>query len=127
MEDWDLSTGKREMGGGLERYTFQLPATFFKQKDVTPDILKQKLCGVYCISPRPDPREIVDIGVELKGRAARVTLTIQRGHYALARLVLEHEELTFKREEGYATCSCHPKTRHPLVMASIPNYRKELG
>lgn len=127
MNDYDLNTGTREMGGGLERYSFQLPATFLtSQKDISPAVLKQKLCGVYCLSPRPDPREIMDIAVRLDGKAAHVTLTIQRGHYVLARLVQEHKELHFNRDEGYATCSCHPGTRHPIVMSSIPDYREEL-
>lgn len=127
MNDYDLSTGKREIGGGLERYTFQLPATFFtSQSDPTPEVMKQKLCGVYCISPRPDPREIVDMNVRISGKAAHVTLTIQRGHYALAKLVHNHEELTFNLSEGIARCSCHPGKVHPLVPNSIPNYGEEL-
>lgn len=126
MYDYDLSSGVREMGGGLERYTFQMPATFFKKATPDPRVLKQRLAGVYLLSPRPDAREILDVAVRLDGPKAIVKLTIQRGHYALAKLIREHEELTFNREEGFATCTCHPGARYPLLLHSVPDYREEL-
>lgn len=129
MNEHDLSTGKREVSGGLERYTFTMPASFFaalaRPNSGMGDV-KQAIVNVYCVSPRPDKREILDVSVKIEDKTAHVTLIIQRGHYKLAQLVMEHERLEFCREEGYATCSCHPDTRHPIVVSSIPNYSKEL-
>lgn len=124
---YDRTKIKRTMGGGLERYEFELPPTFFSSDTSMAGLsMKERLATMYRLSPKPDPREIVDVKVRLVGRVAKVTMTIQRGHYTLLRLAKEHDTLTVSLKEGYATCTCHPGQRHPLVGFSMPDYGDEL-
>lgn len=129
-EDPYVSTGRRKLGGGLETYTFKVPMKLItsvaQRNPGREDILKQALAAQYLLSPRPDSREVMSISVQPGSPNAVVTLVIQRGHYELARLVREHEELTFNLSEGIARCTCHPNEVHPLVEHSIPNYGEEL-
>jgi hypothetical protein len=121
-----VSSGQRRLGGGLENYTFEVPLKLItgvaQRNPGRDDILKQALAAQYLLSPRPDAREILSVKVLPTSPNARVELVIQRGHYQLARLVREHEEVTFNLSAGIARCTCHPGAIYPLVENSIPDY-----
>lgn len=125
-----LTTGLREMGGGLERYTFEVASSGVTSaaERLGRVGLQQFFASVYCISPRPDPREIISFKMTPlhEGRSMRVELLIQRGHYQMLQWLHEHEDL-FVKKDGSVRCSCHPGETRWLVREQLPDYEKEFG
>jgi hypothetical protein len=126
MEESDLSTGTREIRGGLEAYTFRTStkaiATVAARGEA---VLNQALCSWYLLSPRPDVRDLLSKSVKPVGPGVvEITLIIKRGHYFLLSLLHEHKTLVV--EEDFVRCTCHDQV-WPLIRSTLPNYGHELS
>lgn len=122
-----LTSGSVERGGGLERYVFEVDArgiaAMAERAAGSIAVRNQILVGWYLQSPRPDPRDILDVLIAPGSEAGmmRVTLTVLRGHYRLAAFVREHRPVMIS-EDGVMRCGCHPGHVEWLVEASLPGY-----
>lgn len=122
-----LTSGEIERGGGLERYTFEVDArgvaAMAERAAGSIAVRNQTLVGWYLQSPRPDPRDIVDVLMTPGSEPGmmRITLTVLRGHYHLAAFVREHRPVMIS-EDGAMRCGCHPGKIEWLVEASLPSY-----
>lgn len=133
-----LSTGRREIGGGFERYTFEIGMSAVKamagRARGSDAVMKQIVVGWYLLSPRPDPRDIMSIKISPRaGGQAQIELVIRRGHYQL---------LDVLRAYGGAVVSYNPTSKawqvnHTspdgdgelicyILDNALPNYNKEI-
>ena len=94
-----ISTGKRELGGGFERYTFEISVAYVMAASrlcAGNELLwKRRLCHWYLLSPRPEPRDIVSSRI-LPGRSTdtcRISMTIRRGHLLLLHYLRQHKSV----------------------------------
>lgn len=124
-----LSTGDRVCDGGLEKYTFRTPMSGIQSvMERGEDLLIPYLVGLYCLSPRPDARDVLSVKIgdgEGVGEA-EVELVLRRGHYVLAHLLSEHGGAVTIEENGRVVCSCHPEEMRWIVRSSLPKYGGEL-
>lgn len=125
-----LSEVSREISAGLERYTFQVATSGFlalatRAAGYRP-ILLQGLVGWYCISPRPDARDILSVKVTPGTEFTEIELLIKRGHYTVMSWLRNHKEVTF-HEDDSVTCACHPEEKGWLVKMSLPDYGGEFA
>lgn len=125
----DITVGKREMQGGLERYTFSIRpsaiAAAAKRAKGDESIFNRALVSWYLLSPRPDSRDILSKEIRPgEGGLMEVTLIIRRGHYALLRELQEHNSLQIS-PDGRIECDCHPGEIRWVMKSTLPNYGKE--
>jgi len=124
-----LATGVREMGGGLERYTFEVSMhgvrALAERANGSQAVMKEIVSGWYMLSPRPDPRDILAVKITpLDTAVARVELVIKRTHYTLLALMHEHGDLLIKGD-GSVRCACHPGEVHWILREQLPEYGEE--
>ena len=116
--------------GGFEQATFEVsPEAVRHMMERAARIGREEeevnrtLASWYGFTPKPDARDIAGkkLVFNKDTNRVKVTLTIRRGHYELARLIREHEEVTITRE-GKVTCSCHPGVVVWVLPGAMPNY-----
>jgi len=90
------------------------------------ELLNALFCGLYTLSPRPDPRDILSSTLRVEGEEVEVELIIRRGHYEIARILDEHEGEVRIEASGRVTCSCHPEEVEWVVRESLPKYGREI-
>jgi len=116
----------RELGGGFEKILYTVPRAAFNralenEKRLSGGLLRT-LCGWYTRIHRFTSTEVLSQGVTDKGKVIEVELVVKRGHFAIAQLVLEHEDVLFK-SDGTIRCSCHPGTTWFISRESLPNVK----
>jgi len=126
IDYYEPSDVERELGGGFEKVRYTVPrAAFNRALEAETRLsggLLRSLCGWYTRIHRFTSTEVLSQGVTDKGKVIEVELVVKRGHFAIAQLVLEHEDVLFK-SDGTIRCSCHPGATWFISRESLPNVK----
>ncbi len=126
IDYFEPSDVTRELGGGFEKILYTVPRSTFNraleaEKRIKGGLLNT-LCGWYTRAHRFTSKEVLSRQVVDKGKMVEVELVVMRGHFAIAQLILEHDDLMIQMS-GTVRCSCHPGSTWFVSRESLPNVK----